>query len=80
MKKKTNAHNSDSSSVLKSQKDVLKEEGDRLNKRAIQLNDLVHQIRRTQVRTRGSAGGIKQKGVMTIFGSALQTSRICRSY
>ncbi len=28
---------------------ILKEEGDRLNKRATQLNELVHQIRRTQV-------------------------------
>lgn len=39
-----------SGGTLKSQREMLKDEGDRLNKRATQLNDLVHQIRRTQVR------------------------------
>ena len=34
---------------IRNQKNLLKEEGDHLNKRAMQLNELVHQIRRTQV-------------------------------
>jgi hypothetical protein len=40
---------STNSNAIKSQKEFLKEEGDRLNSRATQLNELVHQIRRTQV-------------------------------